>query len=75
MPVRTSTLDAHPSAKPNKGILFDWFQSQKVIRGDLRGRRVRTSTVVRRYRIGKVLYVETRNSIYELRHGLRWGRL
>lgn len=74
MPVRTAPLDAHPSEKPIRGILFDWFQSQKVVRGELHGRLVRTSTVVRRYRIGKALYAETRNSIYELRQGLRWGR-
>lgn len=74
MPVRTATLNAHPSGKPVRGVLFDWFQSQKVIRGEFHGRLVRTSTVVRRYRIDKVLYTETRNSIYELRQGLRWGR-
>ena len=74
MPVRTHHFDAHPSQKAVKGIIFDWSQSGGKIWGELYGRPVRTSRVVTRYRIGKTLYVETRNSVYELRQGLRWGR-
>lgn len=74
MPVRTELLDRHPSDKPLKGIIVNWWQSGGVITGDLRGKPVRTSPVVRRYRIGKSLYVETKNSVYALQCGLRWGR-
>lgn len=74
MAARTLTVAAHPSTKPAMGVILDWFQSGGVVRGRHAGRRIRTSRVVARYRIGRTLYVETLNSVYELRHGLRWGR-
>ena len=74
MGIRTHLLHAHPSKKPLRGIILDWRQSGSVIWGDFRGRPVRTSPVVRRYRLGRALFVETANSVYELRFGLRWGR-
>lgn len=74
MGIRTHRLVAHPSAKPVRGIILDWRQSGSVIWGEFNGRAIRTSPVVRRYRLGRVLFVETVNSVYELRFGLRWGR-
>ena len=74
MGVRTHHLNAHPSNKPFRGIILDWRQSGSVIWGEFLGGPIRTSRVIRRYRLGRALFVETVNSVYELRFGLRWGR-
>ena len=74
MGIHTVRLTAHPSTKPLKGILVDWCQTGGRITAAWGDRRLRTSRVLRRYRIGRALYAETENSIYELRYGLRWGR-
>ena len=74
MSIRTHHLSDHPSSKPLRGIILDWRQSGSVIWGEFRGGPIRTSRVVNRYRLGRALFVETVNSVYELRFGLRWGR-
>jgi len=72
--IRTHRLNVHPSNKPLRGIILDWRQSGSVIWGEVCGEPIRTSRVMCRYRLGRALFVETVNSVYELRFGLRWGR-
>lgn len=67
-----NTFTAHPSAKSFRGWIYDWsrcrddVEGHAIIGADGNGRRITTSTLVRLYRIDCALFIETRNSVYQL---------